>query len=134
MYTRHKEIPAFSAWPSRVEARCFYAVQRALRQRGSWLRLPLPDLAKLELILQPNEWIVVDPALCDLPIVAWDGLQPDPDLGLHAPIQCQLSYFHGAAGKVAAKVPGLMEELLQDVIGAEPRTDGVVIPFPGRAQ
>lgn len=129
MYTRHKEIPAFSAWPSRVEAQCFNAVQRALSKRGSWLRLPLPELAKLELILQPQEWIVVDPMLNDLPIAAWAGLTPDPARGIHEPVSCELSYYHGAAGKVAAKVPGLLLSVLGTPTAGEA---GKVIPFPKR--
>ena len=128
MYTRHKEIPVYSAWPAKVEARCFNTVQRAQGRHGAFQRLPLPDLARLELILQPGEWIVVDPCLSDIPVVAWTGIERGPTHGIHEAAVCELCYFHGAAGKVAARVPELLVELLQDPV--DPRGGPTVIPFP----
>ena len=130
MYTRHKEIPVFSAWPSKVGARCFNTAQRALRRQGTILRLPLPDMAKLELILQPRDWIVVDPNLNDLPVVAWMGLQREPSLGIHEAVNCELRYYHGAAGKVAAKVPDLLIDALQEPIEEEVNPAAKILSFP----
>lgn len=95
------------------------------------LRLPLPDLAKLELIVQPNDWIVVDPSLSDIPVVAWMGLKRAPLQGIHESVQCELCYYHGAAGKVAAKVPSLLVDALRDPVEKVSDEGQTVIPFPG---
>jgi len=87
-------------------------------------------MAKLELILQPKDWIVVDPLHGDLPVVAWMELARDPSGGLHEAVNCELSYYHGAAGKVAAKVPDLLIDALQRPVEATHDATSRIIPFP----
>lgn len=87
-------------------------------------------MAKLELILQPRDWIVVDPNLNDLPVVAWMGLQREPSLGIHEAVNCELRYYHGAAGKVAAKVPDLLIDALQEPIEEEVNPAAKILSFP----
>ncbi|MDU8929429.1 hypothetical protein RXV86_18735 [Alisedimentitalea sp. MJ-SS2] len=120
----------YSAWPSKVDARCFNAAQRALKRRGALLRLPLPDLARLELILQPHDWIVVDPSLSDIPVVAWMGLERASTRGIHEAVDCELCYYHGAAGKVAAKVPELLIAALREPVDPVLGQTQTVIQFP----
>ena len=131
MYTRHDDLPVLSAWPSRVQAEHYNIAARALPRLGPWLRLPLPGLAALELILQARDWIVVDPTHADIPVAAWAGLDPAPDRGLHEPVTCELRYYHGAAGKVAAQVPGIMACELRARLETQPAEGPTVIPFPG---
>ncbi|KCV81838.1 hypothetical protein ATO10_10845 [Actibacterium atlanticum] len=112
MYTRHDELPALSAWPTQVEARDYNTASRALQRARGAMRLPLRGLPMLDLILQPNAWVVVDRSLNDMPIAAWVDFAPKPDRGLHEAVLCQLRYYHGGAGKVVAAVRQDFEDLL----------------------
>jgi hypothetical protein len=86
-------------------------------------------MARLELILQPYDWIVVDPSLHDIPVVAWMGVQRAPSHGIHEAAHCDLCYYHGAAGKVAAKVPDLLVDALQEPIAEDVDPELKILSF-----
>lgn len=132
MYRRHEQILRLSAWPTRVEAKLFNLAVRALGRTGRPIVLPMRGLKTLELIVQPEAWIIVDRAMNDLPIAAWTDFQADAGRGLHEPVTCELRYYHGHAGVVIKKVLRRMEEGLAGML-ADGESDGKtrVIAFPG---
>lgn len=111
-YTRHQEVPPLSAWPSSVDAALFHTVYRALKRKPPAIRLVLPGLKTLDLILQPDAWIVVDRAYNDLPVAAWSEFRAAERQGLHEPVACELRYFHGYAGMIVKRVLDAVDELL----------------------
>jgi len=130
MYTRHDEFPALSAWPTKVDARTYNAAHRALAREGFSLRMELPEFYRLELILQPGSWVVVNNASNDMPITAWVGFSDTSDRGLHEPVPCELRYFHGVAAKVASHLrAGLGAMLEARMAAADPDVGARVIGF-----
>jgi hypothetical protein len=136
MYRRHEQILRLSAWPTRVEAKLFNLALRALGRAGGPVVLPMRGLKSLELIVQPEAWIIVDRSMNDLPIAAWTDFEADATRGLHQPVTCELRYYHGHAGVVIKKVLRRMEEGLGALLTeGEAAADGAparVIAFPGR--
>jgi len=130
MYTRHDELPVLSAWPTQVDARTFNAALRALARADSPIRLDLPEFYRLQLILQPGSWVVVDTASNEMPITAWVNFSAGPDRGLHEPVTCELRYFHGVSAKVAGHLRAGLGEMLEDRMApAAPDTGPSVIGF-----
>lgn len=129
MYTRHDEIPVLSHWSDHVEARHYNIVQRALKRMGPTIRLNLPGLKTLDLILQPDAWIIVDRAFNDVPVAAWSDFRPKKDRGLHEEVSCVLKYFHAHAALITQSVLALMDALLKDQLSDGDDTHQV-LSFP----
>lgn len=115
-YHRHEEMPALYERQAELSALHFNHVQAALRHFRQVLRLPLPRLKTLDLILQPNAWIVVDRAFHDMPVVAWSHFETKHRDNLHQPIQCRLRLYHGHAGLILRRVLETMELLLGELM------------------
>jgi hypothetical protein len=118
MYTRHDELPAYASRADQVAARTYNLWRLAGVRLGMPLRLGLPGLKGLELVLTDGAWICVDPQLNDIPILAWTEFQSAGRTMLHAPVACELKYFHIGASMVRAKVLDLMEALLDERLHA----------------
>ena len=133
MYTRHLEIPVYSSWHDKLDAQHFNIVHRALMRAPGSIRLELPGLKTLDLILQENEWVIVDRAFNDIPVAAWLDFHVKQDRGLHEPIACQLYYFHAHASMILGQVLDLMDELLNEQLkdGDESHQ---VIDFPQKEE
>lgn len=129
-YTRHDEVPVFEYRPGRLDANRFNRVTLALKHAGQGLRLGLPTLRHLDLILQPDAWIVVDRALNDIPLLAWTEFEVDPEQRLHRPVACRLRLFHAQAGLLLRQVLADLGQLLDDRFGAGDG-GGQVLRFPG---
>lgn len=128
-YTRHQEVPVYEHRATSVEANCFNRVALELKRGGQELRLPLPSLHNLDLILQPDAWIVVDRGLNDVPLFAWTDFRVDPEHRLHRPVPCRLRLFHAQAGLLLRRVLDELARQCDARVGAE--GDARVLPFPG---
>ncbi|WP_019624998.1 hypothetical protein [Thioalkalivibrio sp. ALJT] len=136
MYSRHTAIPTLETRPGwRVEARYFNLVQRALVRLGPEVRLSPPGLRHLDLILQRGAWILVDPVLNDMPVVAWTAFHVRRRSCLHRPIACELWLFHAMGGSVMKHALREMEcELGAALATACPTSPpGKVLPFQPRS-
>jgi hypothetical protein len=131
MYTRHDEVPVYEYRDGMVDAHYYNRVQTAFKRLGREIRLAIPGLKTLELILQPDAWIVVDSALNDVPIVAWTNFDSARREALHAPLHCQIRLFHAHGGVIKKRVLEAMELLLGERLN-ELETTHKVIDFPGR--
>jgi len=114
MYTRHDECPACASRTDQVEGRLYNLWRLADLRVGLPLRMALPGLRGLELVLTDVAWICVDPQLNDMPILAWTGFSSRGRSTLHAPVACELRYYHVGGSMVRAKVLDHMETLLHE--------------------
>lgn len=121
-YRRHDKVPVLTERPSSVEAVYFNRARVAVNRFGSELRLAIPGLKTLDLIVQPDAWIVVDRAFNDIPVIAWSNFETGDRGALHEPIACRLRLYHGHAGMILKRVLEAMEKLLgeQLLAGSEP--------------
>jgi hypothetical protein len=118
VYKLHEDFPAYASRPDEVAARHYNLWRRAGSRLGLPLRMGLPGLKGLELVLTDGAWICVDPQLNDMPIIAWTAFQSAGRTTLHAPVACELKYFHVGGSMVRAKVLELMEALLDERLRA----------------
>jgi len=128
-FTRHEEVPVYEHRATRLAANCFNRVALLLKRSDGELRIALPSLHHLDLILQPEAWIVVDRALNDVPLFAWTDFRVDPEHRLHQPVPCRLRLFHAQAGLLLRRVLDDLEGQLDDRLGAP--GDARVLPFRG---
>ena len=103
MYSRHNEIPVFETRHVTVEAALFNQVTLRLKRFPKGIRLAIPGLKTLEVILQPDAWIVVDKAFNDVPVAAWVDFETAHRDNLHLPIGCHIRLFHANAAIVLDK-------------------------------
>jgi hypothetical protein len=129
-YTRHDTLPVFEQRTARLPANLYNRVTLNLKPPGGVLRLPLHGLRRLDAILQPDAWIVVDSSLDDVPLLAWSDFRRVPGQRLHGPVACRLRLFHAQAGLLLERV---LRELATQV--ADLRVGGSgggrILRFPG---
>lgn len=77
--------------PGDVDANYFNAAQTALKHIGQPIRFKIPTLNHLDLIVQKDDWIVVDGVLNDMPVVAWTDFQTAGRDNLHEPVACKVA-------------------------------------------
>jgi hypothetical protein len=112
MYKRLNDIPVYEYRDATVNARCFNTVQLALHRIGESIRFPIPTLKHLDIILEPQAWIVVDRVLNDIPVAAWTGFKTEHRNNLHQPIPCRIQLYHVNAGLILERTLAAMESVL----------------------
>jgi hypothetical protein len=105
MCTRHEELPAFACRPDRVEGRLSNLWRFSALRKELPLRLGLPGMREMALLLTDAVGVYADPQLNDLPMIAWTGFHAHGRTSLHAPVACELRYYHVGGLMVRAKGP-----------------------------
>lgn len=118
MASRLDDVPVYAQRPDAIEAAHYNLWRRARQRFGHPLRLELPGLSGMELVLDDAAWLVVDARQFDLPVLAWVEFQ-DHDRALHAPVPCQLNYYHFAASRLRGKVLEILHQTLDDRLHAK---------------
>jgi hypothetical protein len=115
-YTRHLELPVDEYRQTQFDADIYNAVRLGLRRIDQQIRLPLAGLRTLDLILQPDAWIVVDHVFNDLPVIAWTDFERLDHHSLSTPVQCQIRLFHMHAGIILERVLRQTKAMMQGMI------------------
>lgn len=113
MNSRLENIPVYASRAGKVSAEHFNLAHIALKRlgKGNSIRIPLPKLRTLELIIEPDAWIVIDTALNEVPIIAWLDFQTR-DRALHEPVSCTVNYYHVHGGIIRGKALEAMALIL----------------------
>ena len=111
-YTRHNEVQFLDSHQDTIEAKYFNIAQTALKRSKDPIRFKIPGLKHLDLLIQPDAWIIVDRVLYDMPIVAWSGFKTEGRNNLHEPVACEVRLYHFAARMVLNKTLNAMQEML----------------------
>lgn len=107
--------------PKTIEAACYNQVRLALRRLGNPLRVELPEHRGLEIILEDDNWLCVDSARDDQPIMAWLGFDTRKhNNALHEPVPCQLRLYHIHAGLIMGSALDALEQSLVTKLAAQP--------------
>ncbi len=112
MNWRLNDIPVYQATDTLVSAEDFNLVNIAFNRLGDPLSIPLTGLRKLELILSPDAWIVIDNDLNQIPILAWVDFESEGRSTLHEAIPCRLKTYHMHATVILEMVTQFMEQEL----------------------
>lgn len=111
-YTRHNEVQFLDSHQDSIEAKYFNVAQTALKRSKAPIRFKIPGLNHLDLLIQPDAWIIVDRVLNDMPIVAWSGFKTAGRDNLHEPVACEVRLYHFAARAVLNTTLHAMQEIL----------------------
>jgi hypothetical protein len=107
--------------PKTIEAACYNQVRLALRRLGNPLRVELPEHRGLEIILEDDNWLCVDSARNDQPIMAWLCFDTRRhNNALHEPVPCQLRLYHMHAGLIMGSALDALEQSLVAKLAALP--------------
>ena len=129
MYTRHLEVPVYSSFEGSVHAIHYNHVVATLKRTHNDVRLAIPRLRTLDLILQPDAWILVDRSLNDIPVVAWSDFDTASRDNLHQPVSCQVRLFHAHGNIVMERVLEAMELLLGELFDPDPEQMGNPVSY-----
>lgn len=131
MYNRLQDIPVYEFREGAVDARYFNRVQVALHRLGESIRFPIPKLKHLDLILEPQAWIIVDRVLNDIPVAAWTEFKTEHRDNLHQPVPCRIQLYHANAGMILERTLAAMEALLGEQLSQllPEDQDSEVLPF-----
>lgn len=111
MNSRLENVPVYASRAGSVSAEHFNLARIALKRLGGNVRIPLPKLRTLELIIEPDAWIVIDTALNEVPILAWLEFETR-ERALHEPVACKINFYHQHGGIIRAKALEAMALIL----------------------
>jgi hypothetical protein len=106
-------IPPLHVMRKRIDASCYNQVRLALRRLGNPLRVELPEHRGLEIILENDNWLCVDSARNDQPIMAWLAFDTRKhNNALHEQVPCELHLYHMHAGLIMGSALDALEQSL----------------------
>jgi len=100
MKTRIDDLPIMEQSQKTLDARLFNQIRLGLLRLGSPLRIRLEGLRSLDMLLDTEEWVIVDRSMDDLPVIAWRDFQICGRKALDAPVTCTALSFHQHADKI----------------------------------
>ena len=114
MMWRLENLPVYSSAPTKVEARIFNLIRRALRQTDKPIRIPFSYDREVDVLIDEDSWVCVNNTNNDMPFVAWVGFESQGRSALHTPITCTKNYYHYAAGRIACQAMDEIEAFLTE--------------------
>jgi hypothetical protein len=112
MYTRLENVPVYEFREGTVDARHYNHVQIALKRLGNSIRFRIPKLKHLDLILEPEAWVIVDRVLNDVPVAAWTRFSRQHRDNLSEPVTCRIQLYHANAALILERTLAAMDTLL----------------------
>jgi len=101
---RTKDTPIYEQRNDTVDARLFNLWRRARIHELLPQRFEEPDTTPgIAIIADISEWVCVNIAANDLPILAWVDFENRERNSLHIPVCCKLNYYHFAASRYRAR-------------------------------
>lgn len=114
--SRVDDVPALAQRDDQVSARLYNLWRRAKLHFAMPLRLEFGETPGIVMILDQHEWACVNARQGDIPILAWVEFEDSRRDALHTDVNCKLNYYHYAASMYRAKVLGLMEQRLEQML------------------
>ncbi len=111
MAHRIDDLPCLARRPDVIPAPRFNRVRLALARLGAPLRFNLPGMPNIDMELDHRAWMCIDKNLNDLPVLAWTAFAKRE--ALHAPVACELRFYHVYASAIRGRALELMDALLE---------------------
>jgi len=128
MSTRIENVPKLRTVPASINAQLYNTALLAILRLEAPLRIRLPGLRTIDVVLNRNTWVCLDRAMYDLPALAWTHINQTGRGALHAPVECELHYYHIHANISAHKVLDSLHTALEEMLAnAAPNQPGKVI-------
>lgn len=105
--------------PKTIEASCYNQVRLALRRLGTPCRVELPDHRGLEIILKNDNWLCVDGAREDQPIMMWCDFDTSKhNSALYEDVPCSLHLYHTHAALIMGSALDALDQSLTEKLTA----------------
>ncbi len=119
MIRRIRDLAPLRSVPKTVEARYYNRVRLALKRLGSPLAVELDgQLRQSGMLLTDREWLCVDRARDDLPLLAWTDFAIKERDALHTPVRCTLHLYHFHAGLLMGRTLPVLDRILQQQLSS----------------
>ena len=92
--SRVQDLPIYQQQTIEVSAAHYNLWRRYRAHFPLPLRIHLEGLRSLALIIDRDEWVCVDEALNDMPVICWNELVDRERAALHLPVPCELKDYH----------------------------------------
>ncbi|MDQ7014898.1 MAG: hypothetical protein Q9N68_00800 [Gammaproteobacteria bacterium] len=112
MATRIDNMLVYLAEVEQVDAALYNLWRRAKLNLNVPLRIELSVLRSMVLIVEEDDWVLVDAKQDDLPVLAWINFQDQGRSALHTPVTCTLNHYHFMAAQLRERVLALLFEEL----------------------
>lgn len=116
MATRIDTMPVYAARLDQIDPALYNLWRRLKLHRPMPLRIELPEMKSMALIVEQDDWVLVDPRQYDLPILAWVKFQDHGRSSLHTPVACTLNYYHYMASRWRSRLLVLMEQYFEEYL------------------
>ncbi len=114
MTRRIRNLAPLRSLPKTVKAQYYNRVRLALMRLENPLHVQLDEeLGQMDMLLSDDEWLCVDRARDDLPLLAWTGFEIQERDALHAPVRCTLLLYHAHAGLLIGRTLPILDRVLQ---------------------
>ena len=121
MIRRVRDLTPLRSFPKSVEARYYNRIRVALKRLGNPLEVELDgDLRQTGMSLNDSEWLCVDRARDNLPLLAWSDFDVKQRDALHVPVQCTLHLYHAHAGLLIGRILPILDRILQQRLADSP--------------
>jgi hypothetical protein len=129
MNRRLVEIPALARRPGHIPAECYNLWLRARRRLSLPWRFEPPGLTRLVLECARDSWVCLERHETEVPVLAWTDFEEHARAGIHAPVACQVLYYHYAASRLRARLlEALGAELARRLGRGRPSRDDLSSP------
>lgn len=109
--TRIKDIPIYEQRNDTVDAKIYNLWRLARMHQLLPERFEAPDTTPgIAVVADLNEWVCVNIAANDLPILAWVDFAVEGRSTLHTPVPCKVNYYHFAASRYRARALDILRD------------------------
>ncbi len=120
MTRRIRDVAPLRSIPKTIEARYYNRVRLALTRLGKPLEVELDgEMRQTDMLLSDREWLCVDRARDDLPLLAWTDFSIKERDALHAPVRCTLNLYHSHAGLLIGRILPILDRILEQRLAAK---------------
>ncbi|WJW75859.1 hypothetical protein QVG61_01865 [Thiohalobacter sp. IOR34] len=117
MGTRIGDMPVYATRREEVDATLYNLWRRARLHRLLPLRVAYPGRSQIVLIVEEDDWVVVDQNQYDLPLLAWTDFEDAGRSSLHTPVGCTLNYYHYMASSLRERMLAMIRDELEARLG-----------------
>ena len=116
MHWRLENIPVFEKKEYPIPADIFNTIRLGKIRKKKDFYFTSEKFRALAILLEDEEWIVVDRDLNELPVMAWTEFHKKGRNNLHLPVSSTFLSYHQHAETIAVKILDFAVESIQEIL------------------
>lgn len=121
MKTRIDDLPIMEQRTVQIDASQYNKIRLGLLRLGAPHRIRLEGMRSLDMLLDQEEWVIVDRDMDDLPVIAWRYFESGKRDALNAPISCTELSFHIYARMVKNQAIEMIAQYMDEHVHEHPQ-------------